>query len=99
MNRDGLVQPLYLKSRASMAATQHLSCKTLKGETLPSSNQTHHEMKTCQGGKTKIFALIKCKKGLRIRIGHFVAQTLGADQKKKIFESKSARTIFFCKES
>ena len=36
-----------------MAATQHLSCKTLKGGTLPNRNQTHHEMKTCQGGKQK----------------------------------------------
>ena len=39
-------------------------------------NWTYSGMKTLQGGKPKIFAHIKGQKGLHVRIGHFVAQTL-----------------------
>ena len=53
-----------------------------------SPNQTYPLMKTFQGGKTKIFALLQGRKDFNISIDLFVAQTLSADQKKISYPNK-----------
>ena len=59
-----------------------------------SRNRTRPEMKTFQGGKTKIITIIKSTKSLHVRIGHFVAQTLDTDQKKGLRDQTSQDAVF-----
>ena len=64
-----------------------VKCRMADGGMHPGMNL----VKMFHGGKIKIFMIIK---DLHVQIGHFVAQTLGADQK-KIFMSKSTWTLSF----
>ena len=57
--------------------------KILFNRCFRSPNRTYPLIKTFQGGKTKIFALLQGRKGFNLSIDLFVAQTLSSDQKKR----------------
>ena len=89
---DALTSWLLIGIKCSISSNLLKTVKYQMGNIF-SHSWAYPETKTFQGGKIKIFMIIK---GLHVQISHFFNQTLGADQKKKILASKSSKTLCFC---